>query len=185
VLDGINARADAPNSSSLDIKGKAISVAAWVKLESQGTWQQIVVKVKETGAFTPPYFAWHLFGTHISSTQWRPQFQLLTSTGKVDVSSSLNVNYGEWVHVVGVYDGSAVRIYVNGTDRGSAALSGNIVSYNQPLYIGAHGLPGEFAKGLIDEVRIYSQALSAMEVAALYDLIPPTAPAAPAGLRTQ
>jgi hypothetical protein len=185
LLDGVNDRADAPNSASLNITGSAISVAAWVKIESQATWQQFVVKVKETGAFTPPYFAWHLFGSHASTTQWTPRFQLANTEGiSVDVGSSLNVNYDEWVHLVGIYDGAMVRIYVNGVDQGSAPQGGNILGYNQPLYIGAHGLPGEFAKGIIDEVRIYSSALSAMQVQALY-VVGGTgaAPAPPVGLR--
>ena len=196
LLNGANGRADAPNSSALDISGTAITVAAWVRLEDQSDWQQIVAKVKESGAFTSPYFAWHLFGGHVSSTQWRPQFQLVNSSeNSVNVSSSVDVGYDEWVHVAGVYDGSQLRIYVNGVVQGAAAQSGNIISYKQPLYIGAHGLPGEFVKGSIDDVRIYALALTATEVAALYTSNPPVSsptpaltsspPQAPTGLRIQ
>jgi hypothetical protein len=165
----------------MDLQSNSMSVAAWVNLSSTTNWQQIAAKVKEVGAFTAPYFSWHLFAADIaSSTQWRPQFQVVT-TGEVsvNVSSAVNVNYGEWVHVVGVYDGAAVRIYVNGVEQGSAAQSGNILGYNQPLYIGATGLPDEFAKGLIDEVRIYSGALSAAQVQALTKNHPPV----PLGMR--
>ncbi|HYG36432.1 MAG TPA: LamG-like jellyroll fold domain-containing protein, partial [Clostridia bacterium] len=138
LLDGIDDRAEAPHSSSLDIKGNALTVAAWVKLDSQANWQQIVAKVMEVGAFNSPYFSWHLFGGHASTTQWRPQFQVVTAgPSSVNVSSAVNVNYGEWAHIVGVYDGTAVRIYVNGVAQGSAAQTGNIVSYNSPIYIGA------------------------------------------------
>lgn len=180
LLAGVDERADAPISPILNIAGTTLSVAAWVKLESQGTWQQIVAKVKETGAFTSPYFAWHLFGSHASGTQWTPRFQLVNSSGSsVDIGSSLNVNYGEWAHIVGVYDGSVVRIYVNGVSQGNAVQNGNILNYNQPLYIGAHGLPGEFCKGVIDEVRIYSQALSAAQVQALYQFNGGTSPIVP------
>jgi len=180
LLDGINDRADAPNSTSLSVGGSAMSVAAWVKLENQNSWQQILVKVKETGAFTAPYFAWHLFGGHASATQWTPMFQLLNaSEASANVISSTGVDYGEWVHVVGTYDGATVRIYVNGVQRGSAAQTGNILVYNQPLYIGAQGFPGEFAKGVIDEVRIYSQALSASQVQSLFVQNPTTSTVAP------
>ena len=184
LLDGLNDWADAPNTTTLNVTGTALTVAAWVKLENQGTWQQIVTKVKETNAFSAPYFAWHVFGSHASATQWTPHFQLVNSSGNsVDVGSSLNVNYGEWVHVVGVYDGTAVRVYVNGANRGSAAQSGAILGYNQPLYIGAHGAPGEFSKGVVDEVRIYGQALTANQVQALYANVGTQGPAAPSGLR--
>ncbi len=185
-LDGVNDRADAPNSSALNVTGNAISVAAWVKLESTANWQQILVKVKETGAFTAPFFAWHLFGGHVSTTQWTPMFQLVNASEVgVNVSSSVNVNYGEWVHLVGVYDGAMVRIYINGVERGSAAQTGNIISYVTPLYVGAHGQPAEFAKGAIDEVRIYSRALTATQVQGLYLFSPnaPNAPMPPTSLR--
>lgn len=185
VLDGVNDRADAPNSSSLDIAGNTFTVATWVKLDSTADWQQILVKVKETGTFTAPYFAWHLFGGHASSTQWTPMFQLVNdSESSVNTSSSVSVNYGEWVHLAGVYDGTAVRIYVNGVERGNAAQTGNLLSYAQPLYVGAHGQPAEFAKGVIDEVRIYPRALTAAQVQALYVFTPGSAlPAAPTALR--
>jgi Concanavalin A-like lectin/glucanases superfamily/Bacterial Ig domain len=170
-LDGVTGRAEASSSTELGITGTAITVSAWVNLQSQGTWQQIVAKVHEVGASTSPYFSWHLFGAHASSTQWTPQFQLVNSNGvSANVTSSINVNYGQWAHIVGVYDGSAVRIYVNGVDRGSAAQSGNIVDYSQPLYIGASGLPDEFARGLVDEVRVYSVALSAAQVTRIYEI---------------
>ncbi|MGC3956809.1 MAG: Ig-like domain-containing protein [Verrucomicrobiota bacterium] len=184
-LDGVNDRADAPNSTALDITGNTFSVATWVKLESTANWQQILVKVKETGTFTAPYFAWHLFGGHASSTQWTPMFQLVNdSDNSVNASSSVSVNYGEWVHLVGVYDGTAVRIYVNGVERGNAAQTGNLRSYAQPLYVGAHGQPAEFAKGVIDEVRIYPRALTATQVQSLYLYTPAAAlPAAPTSLR--
>jgi len=182
ILDGVNDRGDAGTSASLNINGSALTVATWVKLENQNDWQQILVKVKETGAFTAPYFAWHLFGGPVSATQWTPMFQVNNAAeASANAAASVNVNYGEWVHLVGVYDGTTIRVYINGVERGSAPLTGNILSYSQPLYIGAHGLPGEFARGVIDEVRIYSQALSASQVQSLY-VLTPTAVPPPSGL---
>jgi hypothetical protein len=160
-----------------------MTVAAWVNLQNSGAWQQIVAKVNQVGAAVAPYFSWHLFGGPISSTQWRPQFQVVTTEGgSVNVSSTVNANYGQWVHVAGVYDGTAVRIYVNGVAQGSEAQTGNITGFSQPLFIGADGEPGEFAKGVIDEVRIYPEALSSAQVRALYSS-EAQAPPAPTGLR--
>jgi hypothetical protein len=182
LLDGVNDRADVPHSTALNITGNALSVSAWVKLESQNNWQQILVKVKETGAFTAPYFAWHLFGGHASTTEWTPMFQVVnTSEATAIASSSIRVTYGEWAHVAGVYDGATVRIYINGVQRGSAPLTGNIISYAQPLYLGAHGGPGEYMKGMIDEVSIFAQALTAEQVQALFQTS--VGPAAPTALR--
>lgn len=169
LLDGINGRADATNNAAYDYDGNTMTVSAWVKLDNLNDWQQIISKVTDVGTFAPPYFCWHLFAGTVSTTQWRPQFQLAntTQTG-VNISSTVVVNYGEWVHLVGVYDGAAVRIYVNGLEQGNAPQTGNILRAPQPIYIGAHGLPGEFAKGAIDDVRIFTTALNASQIQMLY-----------------
>lgn len=185
-LDGVNERADAPNNPAFDYDGDKLTVAAWVKLENLNNWQQIVVKVKETGAFTAPFFAWHLFAGTVSSNQWRPQFQLVNvDQNSVNVSSTNVVNYSEWVHVAGVYDGTAVRIYVNGEEQGNAPQSGNIIRFAQPLYVGSSGLPGEFAKGAIDDLRIYSGALSAAQIQQLANSGAPRPLSPPTGLRIE
>lgn len=177
VLDGISGRADATNNSRLDYDGNAVTVAAWVKLDNLNSWQQLVAKVSDVGVFSPPYFCWHLYAGTLSATQWIPQFQLANSSqSSVFVSSAAVVNYGEWVHLAGVYDGALVRIYVNGIERGSAAQNGNILRANQPLYVGAHGLPGEFAKGTMDEIYIFSGALTAAQIQTLYGGVRPAPP---------
>jgi hypothetical protein len=184
LLDGVDNRADAPSSSSLNITGNTMSVAAWVKLENVGTWQQIVGKVTGVGSFISYYFSWHIFGSQSSTTQWTPHFRLVNSTNvSVDVGSSVNVNYGEWVHLAGVYDGATLRIYVNGVEQGRVAQTGQILNYAQPLYVGSTGVPSEFANGVVDELRIYSTALSPAQARALYQLnVGSAVPAPPQGL---
>ncbi len=72
--------------------------------------------------------------------------------------------------MVGTYDGSMMRLYVDGVQIGSSPLTGNILVDSNPVTIGAgenygEGTPlGDRFNGLIDEVRIYNRALSATEV---------------------
>jgi hypothetical protein len=76
---------------------------------------------------------------------------------------------GVWYHVAGVYDGAGLTLYVNGVFQGSIAHSGAWSAAGN-TYIGRgkyDGLPTDFLPGLIDEVRLYSRALSAQEVAKL------------------
>jgi hypothetical protein len=61
-----------------------------------------------------------------------------------------------------------MKIYINGVERGSVSVSGNITSYTTPLLIGANGGFTECYKGSIDDVRIYNRALSNQEVQDLY-----------------
>ena len=78
--------------------------------------------------------------------------------------------YGQWHHVAATWDGSTVKLYVDGSEVATALLSGN---YSDPgkdtliggIYYGA--LPYCPFEGLIDEVGIWNRALSADEIAAL------------------
>ena len=67
-----------------------------------------------------------------------------------------------WTHVALTYDGSTLRLYVNGTQvathAGAAARSRPPTN---PLWIGGNSPYGEYFQGLIDEVRVYNRALTA------------------------
>jgi hypothetical protein len=63
------------------------------------------------------------------------------------------------------YDGTNMRLYVNGALVRSVLRSGAILSSAGALHIGGNEVwGGEFYAGLIDEVRIYNRALSAEEI---------------------
>jgi hypothetical protein len=69
-----------------------------------------------------------------------------------------------WTHLAATYDGSAVRLYVNGAQAASRAQTGTITSSTSALRIGGNAVWGEYFNGLIDEVRIYNRALTAAEI---------------------
>lgn len=172
-FDGTGDYLTAPNSASLSIADASFTAACWVKLTNQSTWQQILAKVHTAGSFASPYFCWHLFGGHSSTTNWTPMFQVVNSTSNsVNIASSVQVNYGDWAHIAGVYDGVNVKVYVNGALRGTAAQTGNVLQRTQPFYVGSHGGPGEYMKGVIDEIRIYDDAFTAAQVLELYQTTP-------------
>lgn len=69
-----------------------------------------------------------------------------------------------WTHLAATYDGSNLRIYVNGVEAGITPVTGPMVTSTLPLRIGGNALWGEFFRGVIDEVRIYNRARSASEI---------------------
>jgi hypothetical protein len=75
---------------------------------------------------------------------------------------------GQTYHVVGTYDGTTQRLYVNGALVASAALTGPATSNTNPLVIGSWGGTNEFFAGRIDEVAIYTKALTSAQVQAHY-----------------
>ena len=64
------------------------------------------------------------------------------------------------------YDGTVLRIYVNGAQVGTGDVSGSITAGTGSLRIGGNSVWGEYFGGLIDELRLYSRALSAAEITA-------------------
>lgn len=105
-------------------------------------------------------------------------FMVRDASGQqVTLLSSMKIPASTWIHLVAVRDASCkkVHLYVNGVLNASAndptGGSGASLANTGPDYIGRRvtcGTNNPFNGG-IDEVSIYSRALTACEVKALYD----------------
>jgi len=92
----------------------------------------------------------------------------ITTTSNTDYTVTQTLNSGTRYHVVATYDGTRMRIYVNGVQLGSGqAKTGNMRNSAQPLRIGAFWT-SDFWDGAIDEAAVYSTALSATQIQAHY-----------------
>jgi hypothetical protein len=69
-----------------------------------------------------------------------------------------------WTHLAATYDGSTLRLYVNGVQVASLSQTGSLATSSNPLQIGGDSLYGQFFSGRIDEVRVYRTALSQTEI---------------------
>ncbi|MFZ2187077.1 MAG: fused MFS/spermidine synthase [Candidatus Moraniibacteriota bacterium] len=107
------------------------------------------------------------------STVGGGQFVIISGSTVYTVTSSTSITDNQWHHVVGTYDGTTMRIYVDGTQTGSGtSFSGDLpTSKTGALRIGAdyYPTPANFFTGSIDDARLYNRALSAEEVATLYN----------------
>jgi hypothetical protein len=73
-----------------------------------------------------------------------------------------------WYHVAMTYDGAYLRLYVNGVQDGSLAVNGPVVTSTEALRIGG-SVPGPWDfNGRIDEVSLFSVALSASQIQSIY-----------------
>jgi hypothetical protein len=83
-----------------------------------------------------------------------------------------------WTFLTETYNGSNLRLYLNGTQVSSLAHTGNIATSTNPLQIGGDSINGQFFKGLIDNVRIYNTALSRSQIQTdMHTAVPRLAPA--------
>ncbi len=94
------------------------------------------------------------------------QLDFITYTGGNDIESeSVSIEDDAWHHVAGTYDGSELQIYLDGSAVGTAlSASGTIGSGTQNCYLGTMTGSNDPFTGGIDEVSIWSRALSSDEI---------------------
>ncbi len=96
--------------------------------------------------------------------------RLKTTTGLHEYVSPANTVIPQvWQHIAWIYDGSSVKLYVNGTLKGSSAASGVFQGDAVPFAIGKSNLGGfNFVYGgRADEVTAWNKALSQAEIQAM------------------
>ncbi len=85
-----------------------------------------------------------------------------------DLSSSATVALNIWTFVAVTYDGDQIRLYVDGQEDNSHVTSLNTVLNQDGLRIGFRADYPSYWMGVIDDVRIYTRALSSSEIMELY-----------------
>lgn len=87
--------------------------------------------------------------------------------GTSEVSYSVSSN--TWYFVTGVWDGSQIRLYINGDKKGSKSADSLDQVGRKQNSIGAAYTGTNYFDGKIDDVRIYNRVLSEPEIQALYN----------------
>ena len=75
----------------------------------------------------------------------------------------------EWYHIAITYDGSTLKMYVNGQLNNSSSVSGNLHVNSRNASIGSDNGGQKFFNGLIDEVKFFNTALTSTEIQAVYN----------------
>jgi len=152
LFDGTSAFVSIPDAASLDLSG-GMTLEAWVNPSNVSGWKTVILKE------TSNDLAYALY----ASEGTRPVTVATVSTKVYDYGvSALPLN--SWTHLSATYDGSTMRLFVNGSQVATAAATGLITNSTGPLKLGGNAVWGEFFAGIIDDVRVYNRALSAAEI---------------------
>ena len=74
---------------------------------------------------------------------------------------------GRWVHLAATFDGTIMRLYMDGRQVGILERPGKIGRNDRNIIIGNYDVDHEaYFVGTLDEVRLYDRALSPDEIAA-------------------
>jgi hypothetical protein len=154
---------DAADSASLE--PAALTVQAWIKPATVNTTKWIVEKGSSNTANGLNGYGLHLLDNII-------RFYLITGANVENIAlSTSTLSANNWYHVVATYDGSNMRIYINGALDKTQAVTGAIdyTGSDQLFRVGlshANSLP---FSGQIDEIGVWPRALTAIEILDLYN----------------
>jgi len=154
-------------SNDLGVTGGAISISLWIKLSaeiSSGTW----VFASQGDAGNDVHY---IIEYQYNGGTRRMAFHRFKGPSTFDTNTyNITLGTSNWYHIALTYDGSTVRGYINGSEVGSgASSSGNGTSGGVDSFsIGASWIPDALTSGVIDDVSVFSDALTATEVLNLY-----------------
>ena len=160
-FDGASGWVSAPASSSLNV-GDQFTIEAWVKRADHGTGGNEVVASKQDNSWVLMF-------------NGADQLTLRQSTVADVASSTSTVTDTNWHYVVATKSGSAVHLYIDGSDVTGPVSNQTMADNTQPLAIGQSTGVAYF-NGDIDEVALYRSVLSPSQISSHYGLATSSAP---------
>ena len=158
------------SGNALDFDGKDDYVQFPVS-KFYNTGQNVTVEAWEYARFHKGYGTTYILDNRVGYSLYNGEFMIDTPT--VVYASSRDVSlYNQWNYLVGTFNGSVVRLYVNGELEAETVTDRNMVHYTTTMRIGAGGeekdRPFYVTNGTIDEVRVMNIARSASDINKTY-----------------
>lgn len=161
-FDGSNDSVNVMRDPSLE-PSQQLTVETWVKMDNLTStdWGPMIVS-KYDGNYKG-------YTLYLNGPNYKPTFSIGNGTYNYIVTSNETITINQWYHIVGIWNGTNISIYVNGVLKNVAAAP-KINHSNTDLFIGRNSWSsGGYLNGTIDEVRIYNRFLSADEVSQRYN----------------
>lgn len=139
-----------------------VTTAAWVYVEKTGE-ATIIDKHEWDRGNLPKGYVMRL-------AKGKPEFAIGDGVAWHSITSAVVPPTRKWFHIAGTYDESELKLYINGEEVGKTQCKSTIRNSEWPLRIGNGSFDSARSRGIdgmIDEVYIFSRALTPAEVKAL------------------
>jgi BNR repeat-like domain/Concanavalin A-like lectin/glucanases superfamily len=166
MLDGSGSYMSVADHDELDIQaGESFSLTCWAKTASNSNFYRIVSKRGNTGASSPGFELISKTGTG----EFGINLRSVSGANAGPPFGNTSITDGDWHHLAMVVDAASgmAKIYVDGAlekNSTSAAIGMEHFDNALNLHLGASLAPDFFWNGSLDDVRIWSKALSDAEV---------------------
>lgn len=133
--------------------GAVATISAWVRTDTLVPESALVAKASSP---TDPVFELALANGGATGRQLRGRVEV---GGSIRTVQAADVNAGAWYHVALVYDGTAVRLVVDGVEVATTSVTGALpVRPGRPVTLGGLDDGSWLLDGHLDEVRVLSAA---------------------------
>lgn len=148
----------------------AVTLEAWVRADNLDAGQIGIAGSWDDQAGANRTWVLWILNQH-------PQFVI--SHNHVDApraSSPTALSTGVWHHLAGTFDGSSIKLYVDGTLASEVASAGSLATNTRPFYVGRTDTGGggliDYFPGTIDNIRVWNVARTAEEIQTLMNYSP-------------
>lgn len=155
-------------ADKLGIDGGNYSVSCWVKLRTEITVDGTIYQlVDQGGSTTDVYF--HLMYQRAAGVNKMTMQRFKNGVGGQSANYNVSLGTSAWHHIVGTYDGTNCRLYVDGVLRDTQPASGTGTGVTDGFWIGSNTGVVQFSSVYLDDVAIFDRVLSQTDVDNLFN----------------
>ena len=159
-------------SISFPASTSSFTISFWMKISSApSSTQALISKTGDCSSCSDTGY-----GVRIESGGALSGYLMNSGTVLGSASGSASISTGAWHNVVLVDNAGALTLYLDGSSYATGTATAGSIGNTNPLTIGSDGSNGLYFTGSLDDVRIYTHALSSGQVSALDSASTPPMP---------
>jgi hypothetical protein len=165
-FNSANSIVEVPNSNSIEVSGKNITITGWFYARNFHT-------NPELDGFIASKYGEYALGINASSASLATPWVSINASGVKNYSVSYPLSYGTWYFEGVSFNGTTLSMYINSNQIKNIPVSGTLGTTSMPLIIGCMNAGGSCTSntvlnGSLAGVQVYGSALNSSQMETLY-----------------